>query len=47
MIRFVLIVLAAGMCAAGFFMHGEEQAGIFFTSGAATLALLLGETRQR
>jgi putative ABC transport system permease protein len=47
MIRFVLVVLAVGMCVAGFFMHGEEQAGIFFTSGAAMLALLLGEIRYR
>jgi putative ABC transport system permease protein len=46
-IRIVLVVLTVAMCAAGFFMHGEEQAGIFFTSGAAMLALLLGELRCR
>ena len=33
------------VCSPGFYMHGEAQAGIFFTSGAAVLALLLGEIR--
>jgi putative ABC transport system permease protein len=46
-IRAVLLVLTILMCVAGFFMHGEEQAGIFFSSGAAVLALLLGEIRHR
>jgi putative ABC transport system permease protein len=46
-IRVVLAVLAVVMCVAGFYMHGEEQAGIFFTSGAAVLVLLLGEIRHR
>lgn len=45
MFRVVLVVLAVVMCAAGFFMRGEAQAGIFFTSGAVVLALLLGEIR--
>ncbi len=43
MIRVVLVALAVAMCAAGFYMHGEAQAGIFFASGAVALALLLGE----
>jgi ABC-type antimicrobial peptide transport system permease subunit len=46
-IRIVLGLLAVVTCIAGFYMHGEEQAGIFFTSGAAVLALLLGEIRHR
>lgn len=45
MFRVVLVGLGVVMCGAGFFMHGEAQAGIFFTSGAAVLALLLGEIR--
>jgi ABC-type antimicrobial peptide transport system permease subunit len=46
-IRAVLVVLAVATCVAGFYMHGEEQAGSFFTGGAAVLALLLGEIRYR
>jgi hypothetical protein len=46
-IRIVLLVLAVATCVAGFYMHGEEQAGSFFTAGAAVLALLLGEIRYR
>jgi putative ABC transport system permease protein len=47
LVRLVLVVLAVLTCAAGFFMHGEAQAGVFFTSGAVVLALLLGEIRHQ
>jgi putative ABC transport system permease protein len=47
MVRGALVLLSIAMCVAGFFMHGEAQAGIFFTSGAAVLTLLLGEIRYR
>ena len=45
--RVVLLVTVVGMAAVGFFLRGEAQAGIFFGSGAAMLALLLGEIRYR
>ncbi len=44
-VRAVLVVLVVVMCVAGFFMKGESQAGVFFTSGAVGLTLLLGEIR--
>jgi putative ABC transport system permease protein len=46
-IRGVLVLLTIVTICAGFFMHGEAQAGIFFTSGAVVLALVLGEIRYR
>ncbi len=45
--RALLIVLVIGQCVAGFFLQGESQSGSFFGSGAAALALLLGEVRFR
>lgn len=44
-IRWILAVLAVSQCVAGFFMHGEEQSGVFFGSGASMLALFIGEIR--
>jgi hypothetical protein len=44
-IRVGLALIAAVLCVGGLFLHGEAQAGIFFGSGAAVLALLLGEIR--
>ncbi len=46
-VRVALVVFAALLCVAGFFLHGEAQAGTFFSSGAVVLALLLGEVRSR
>ena len=46
-VRVVLGVLAVVLCVVGFFLQGESQAGSFFGSGAAVLALLLGEIRYR
>jgi ABC-type antimicrobial peptide transport system permease subunit len=45
--RVILGGFAIVLCAVGFFLHGESQAGSFFGSGAAVLALLLGEIRFR
>lgn len=45
--RLVLGTLVVAQCIGGFFLRGESQAGIFFGSGAAMLALLLGEIRFR
>jgi putative ABC transport system permease protein len=47
MARVVLGGCAAALCVVGFLLHGESQAGSFFGSGAAVLALLLGEIRFR
>jgi ABC-type lipoprotein release transport system permease subunit len=46
-VRVALATLVVAQCLIGFFLHGEAQAGIFFGSGAAMLALLLGEIRYR
>jgi putative ABC transport system permease protein len=46
-VRIALAVLVVAQCVVGFFLYGESQAGIFFGSGAAMLALLLGEIRYR
>ncbi len=46
-IRVVLLALAVLLCLAGFFLHGEAQAGTFFSSGATVLALLLGDVRAK
>ena len=40
-------MLTIVLVALGFKLHGEAQAGAFFGSGAAVLALLLGEIRHR
>lgn len=45
--RLILAALVLTQCIGGFFLHGESQAGVFFGSGAAMLALLLGEIRFR
>jgi putative ABC transport system permease protein len=44
-LRVALVAVAITLCAIGFFLHGEAQAGVFFGSGAAVLLLLLGEIR--
>jgi ABC-type lipoprotein release transport system permease subunit len=46
-LRMVLAALVVLQCVIGFYLRGESQAGIFFGSGAAMLALLLGEVRYR
>lgn len=46
-LRIVLAALIVLQCIIGFFLQGEAQAGTFFGSGAAMLALLLGEVRYR
>src|SRR5262249_7301674 len=46
-IRAVLLVLGVSTWVFWVYMHGGGQAGSFFTSGAAVLALLLGEIRHR
>jgi hypothetical protein len=46
-LRIVLGAAALAACGAGFFLRGEAQAGSFFASGAAMLALMLGEIRHR
>ena len=45
--RIILAATVVMLSISGFFLHGEEQAGIFFGSGAAMLVLLLGEIRHR
>jgi putative ABC transport system permease protein len=40
-----MVALAVALCVLGYLMRGEARAGIFFGSGAAVLALLLGEAR--
>ncbi|HEX3598748.1 MAG TPA: ABC transporter permease, partial [Lacipirellulaceae bacterium] len=46
-LRAVFVGLVVVQCAAGFYLTGESQAGVFFGSGAAMLVLLLGEARYR
>jgi ABC-type lipoprotein release transport system permease subunit len=45
-VRAVLIIAVLALVAFGFTLQGEAQAGIFFGSGAAALALMLGEIRR-
>ena len=42
--REALVALAVALGVVGFLLHGEAQAGVFFGSGAAVLALLLGRS---
>lgn len=44
-VREAMVALAVALCVLGYLMRGEARAGIFFGSGAAVLALLLGEAR--
>jgi ABC-type lipoprotein release transport system permease subunit len=46
-IRVALLLAIAALVSIGFRLQGEAQAGVFFGSGAAMLALLLGEIRSR
>jgi ABC-type antimicrobial peptide transport system permease subunit len=46
-LRAVLVLSIVALCALGFGLQGEAQAGAFFGSGAAVLALALGEIRRR
>ena len=45
--RIALAVIVTALCALGFTLRGEAQAGTFFATGAAVLVLLLGEIRWR
>ena len=46
-VREALMALAALLVVTGYLLTGESQAGAFFASGAAVLALLLGEVRHQ
>lgn len=46
-VRAVLALSIVALCGLGFGLQGEEQAGAFFGSGAAVLALALGEIRRK
>jgi ABC-type antimicrobial peptide transport system permease subunit len=47
LLRSVLVALTVALVYCGFKLSGESQAGVFFSSGAAMLVLLLGEVRHR
>jgi ABC-type antimicrobial peptide transport system permease subunit len=45
-VRIALLLMISALVAVGFNLQGEAQAGAFFGSGAAALALMLGEVRR-
>jgi putative ABC transport system permease protein len=46
-VREAMVALAVALGIVGYLLQGEARAGIFFVSGAAVLALLLGEVRHQ